>query len=62
MEKMKRCGCCGQFKSITEFYIDRSKHDGLCSYCKTCRYQKVNCLAYMKNIRRDYYEGFMLVL
>ena len=33
---MKRCPKCGEFKSLAEFYTNRSTKDGLTVWCKTC--------------------------
>jgi hypothetical protein len=33
---MKKCGRCKEFKAATEFYSDKSTHDGLCNCCKDC--------------------------
>lgn len=41
---MKRCGHCKEEKSEFEFYTNRSKSDGLCSWCKEC----------MKEYSREY--------
>lgn len=34
---IKYCSKCGEFKSIDEFYKNRSKKDGLQSFCKECK-------------------------
>ena len=36
MEESKTCGCCGETKSVSEFYRDRSRTDGLQYVCKAC--------------------------
>jgi hypothetical protein len=33
----KKCSKCGQEKPITDFYVSRTKIDGLDCYCKKCR-------------------------
>ena len=35
--RKKRCPNCGQAKPESEFYRDRSKRDGLCSWCRECK-------------------------
>lgn len=32
----KRCYCCKEIKSISEFYLNKKRKDGLTSICKTC--------------------------
>ena len=34
---MKQCNKCKEIKSLTGFYTDRSKPDGLTTYCKPCK-------------------------
>jgi hypothetical protein len=33
----KTCGTCKQVKPVSEFYKNKTKPDGLASYCKTCK-------------------------
>lgn len=35
--KTKQCSKCKQIKTFSEFHKNSSKHDGLCSHCKSCR-------------------------
>lgn len=37
MEETKKCGKCKEVKPRSEFALNRSKKDGLQSYCKTCK-------------------------
>ena len=57
---MKHCYKCKEVKAKTEFYKDRSKHDGLEAICKVCtkaknaKWAKENPeKAYAKSLRRD---------
>jgi hypothetical protein len=34
---VKKCGKCGEAKSLTEFYKNKARHDGVDSRCKLCR-------------------------
>ena len=34
---MKKCNCCGLEKDESEFFRDKSKKDGLTSFCKVCK-------------------------
>lgn len=36
----KKCACCGQELSTTEFYASQRNKDGLQSYCKSCIKEK----------------------
>lgn len=33
----KKCGHCKKVKSLSEFYKNRNKYDGLDNYCKSCK-------------------------
>ena len=35
--KMKTCSKCREIKTLSEFYKDRSRKDGLFGYCKSCK-------------------------
>ena len=35
--KVKRCARCGETKPLVEFHINRTRRDGLQTYCKPCR-------------------------
>lgn len=41
-DKTKKCPKCGEVKSVSEFYKNRSMSDGFATYCKACEsiYQK----------------------
>jgi len=46
IEKTKKCSNCEKTKSVSEFYKDNSRKDGLCRTCKECdrEYQKKRIL------------------
>lgn len=57
MKKTKTCNKCEQEKPIDEFYKDKTKNDGRCSWCKQCRrkYREKHreyYLAYNKQYRK----------
>lgn len=31
-----KCGCCGEYKTVDEFYYRDKKHLKISSYCKKC--------------------------
>lgn len=33
---LKKCAACAQFKNISEYYVDKTKRDGLLTRCKDC--------------------------
>jgi len=39
-ETHKLCSCCGEVKSRTEYYKNRSRHDGIGNLCKICEKEK----------------------
>lgn len=51
---MKRCGCCGEVKPVSEFHKSRNKPGGLSNRCKNCqselrrKWQKDNAEAISK--------------
>ena len=45
--EVKRCPKCDITKSVALFYSDKSKYDGIDTYCKECR--KYNYREYYKN-------------
>ena len=47
----KRCPICGEHKGLADFPRNRSKKDGLASYCKPCHNKK------MKEIAERLYGG-----
>ncbi len=57
MVDIKQCSKCKQSKSSSEFYIDRSKKDGLTSYCKLCqkKYQQSTKYKTAEKIRENRY-------
>ena len=38
MNEFKKCSRCKVIKNIYEFWTNKSKHDGLCTECKVCKY------------------------
>mgnify|MGYP003939491259 CR=1 FL=1 len=63
MVKMKRCSKCGLIKSYSNFYVDKSRKDGLTYDCKECRkshrrsyYMKTKNTKYMKEYNKQYYK------
>jgi hypothetical protein len=56
--EIKICSKCEIEKSLTEFYRDKTKIDGLYSSCKNCtRIYKKNNANYIKLKRKEYYES-----
>lgn len=57
---MKFCSKCSIEKEFTDFYVDKSKKDGISSYCKICRktkskeYSNLN-ISKIKQYRKEYY-------
>ena len=47
----KKCNCCNEIKSVTEFYKDKSKIDGYTTFCILCK-KESNKQSYLKNIDR----------
>ena len=45
MKAAKRCPICGKTKPVEEFPRNRSKKDGLASYCKPCHNKKMREIA-----------------
>jgi hypothetical protein len=39
--KTKKCACCGEVKSATEFSRSKQNKDGLHSYCKPCNHARI---------------------
>ena len=46
-KRTKRCPKCEEIKPKSDFHKDKSKKDGLCSYCKSC----------IKESDRKYYQA-----
>jgi hypothetical protein len=46
---MKKCVLCCDIKSLTDFYKDRSRPDGLSNRCRTCDKQKAKSYAQTSN-------------
>ena len=65
MENTKKCSKCGRELPLSEFSKDKSKSDGLCSWCKECAAQyRVNNREAILEHKRQFYqtlEGFCTV-
>lgn len=44
---MKKCSKCKEYKEKTEFYSNKSRHDGLQHLCKVCK-KEVKAASYLK--------------
>jgi hypothetical protein len=58
--KTKKCGKCGEFKCVSEFYKNKSTKDGLGDYCKLCvkenqRLYYINNCEKVKDSHKQYY-------
>lgn len=47
----KKCSCCGKELPLSEFYLNKSKHDGHSNYCKECNKQIQRDFAALKKVK-----------
>lgn len=64
--KKKMCICCRKNKPISEYHKENDKKDGLCCYCKECKFIKFNAnrKIYRENnkerlreVQKNYYDN-----
>ena len=57
----KKCSCCKQLLPFSEFYRNKSRSDGVESYCKQCAKHR-NLLKRIKNKKVDPFSGSYTVV
>lgn len=53
MTQLKKCPKCGKELPYDDFYVNKSKKDGLSTYCKKCHVESVNMTREKKRQRKS---------